>query len=75
MREACTDKSLSTNNKHFKGLVARFGDQPVTAVTTNHLCAPRDDTIATAAREKVARAEAGSTRNLPVQACARCRAS
>jgi len=31
VREARTDKSLSTYNKHFKGLVARFGDQPVTA--------------------------------------------
>lgn len=54
--EKCAVKSLPTYNRHFENLVARFGDLPVTAVTANQLCALRDDTIATAAREKAERA-------------------
>lgn len=62
VREACPDKSLPTYNTHFKALVARFGDQLVTAITANQLCGLRDDTIAATARDKVARAETNGRR-------------
>lgn len=57
VREACTEKSLPTYSRHFNALVKRFGDQPVTDITANHLCALRDDTIATTARDRIERAE------------------
>lgn len=57
VRGACSEKSLPTYNKHFRALAANFGDQPVTAITANHLCALRDETIARAAAEKIERAE------------------
>lgn len=57
VRGACSEKSLPTYNKHFRALVTNFGDQPVAAITANHLCALRDETIARAAAEKIERAE------------------
>lgn len=57
VRAACSEKSLPTYGRHFTRLVDRLGDQPVTAITANDLCALRDETIAEAARTKIEQAE------------------
>jgi site-specific recombinase XerD len=57
VRAACSAKSLPSYGCHFRRLVERLGDLPVTEVTANHLCALRDETMAQAARRKLERAE------------------